>query len=267
MKVFAILRFAQDDNVILRAKPEESQHKTKFMNKYEIVKKIAQFAPPESAQEWDCVGFIAETDKTEISKIMLCLTPTKDVIKQALDQNCDMIISHHPMFEIDCRCGLVSESYSPKIDIYSAHTNMDLAKGGTTDTLIDVLGFKSKPAENDDFVRYVELETPMPIDDFTNILRKVSPNLRYVNNKDAKTVKKIGFCAGSGSEFILQAQESGADCFVTGDLKFHTALDSEIVVFDIGHFESEILILPVFKKLIGDGVEIVCAKERSPFLQ
>ena len=237
------------------------------MNKYEIVKKIAQFAPPESAEEWDCVGFIAETEKTEIFKIMLCLTPTKDVIKQALNQNCDMIISHHPMFEVDCRCELVSESYKPKIDIYSAHTNMDLAKGGTTDTLIKVLGFKSEPYDTPDFVRYVELDAPMFIDDFAQLLRKVSPNLRYVNNKGTKTVKKIGFCAGSGSEFISQAQGNGADCFVTGDLKFHTALDSEIVVFDIGHFESEILILPVFKKLIGDGVEVVFADEHSPFLQ
>ena len=236
------------------------------MNKYEIVKRIEQFAPPETAEEWDCVGFMTETDKTEISKIMLCLTPTEDVIKQAFDKNCDMIISHHPMFEVCCcQSALVSLVFKPLIDIYSAHTNMDLACGGTTDTLIEALGFNNRTV--DGFVRYVELENPMEVEDLKNILRKISPNLRYVNNKGTKAVKKIGFCAGSGSEFISQAQENGADCFVTGDLKFHTALDSEIVVFDIGHFESEILILPVLKKLIGDGVEVVYAKERSPFLQ
>ena len=54
---------------------------------------------------------------------------------------------------------------------------------------------------------------------------------------------------------------------MTGDLKFHTALDSGIVVFDIGHFESEILILPVFASIIGKGVEIVFAKEKSPFIK
>lgn len=52
---------------------------------------------------------------------------------------------------------------------------------------------------------------------------------------------------------------------MTGDLKFHTALDSEIVVYDIGHFESEILILPVFEKILGEDIEIVYAKEHSPF--
>ncbi len=262
------------------------------MNKYEIVKRIENFAPIETAESWDCVGFMAETKKVDINKIMLCLTPTNDVIKQALAQNCDMIISHHPMFEINCHSELVSESFTPKIDIYSAHTNMDLAYGGTTDTLIktfiDIFNKKNYPSpefvnsqssltnsslslkgrgeREADFVRYIEFEDFVELDKITNILRKISPNLRYVNNNRIERVKKIGFCAGSGSEFISEAQTQGADCFVTGDLKFHTALDSELVVFDIGHFESEILILPVFEKIIGDGVEIVYANESSPFI-
>ena len=53
---------------------------------------------------------------------------------------------------------------------------------------------------------------------------------------------------------------------MTGDLKFHTALDSNIVVFDIGHFESEIIILPVLKNIIGEGIEVVFAKEGCPFI-
>lgn len=66
-------------------------------------------------------------------------------------------------------------------------------------------------------------------------------------------------------EFINDAKNLGADCLVTGDLKFHTALESPIVLYDVGHFESEVLVLPVFKRLIGSGVEIVKADEHSPF--
>ena len=101
---------------------------------------------------------------------------------------------------------------------------------------------------------------------FAKLLSKVSPNLRYVNNKNIENISKIAFCAGSGSEFIREAQENGADAFVTGDLKFHTAVDSEIAVYDIGHFESEILILEVLKKLIN-GVEVIFSQEKSPFIQ
>ena len=101
-------------------------------------------------------------------------------------------------------------------------------------------------------MRKVELETPVTVEDFAKKLLKISPNLRYVNNKKIKEISKIFFCAGSGAEFIQDAKNLGADCLVTADLKFHTALDSDIVVFDLGHFESEILIREVFKKIIGD---------------
>lgn len=239
-----------------------------MINKYDIVKKIENFAPSDTAQSWDCVGFMAETSKTDVSKIMLCLTPTESVINQALNLNCDMIISHHPIFEVSLNSALINDNGSPKIDIYSAHTNLDIAKGGTTDTLIESLNLTDcKFWENEnEFVRYVEFEKALDVTDFNNILRKISPNLRYINNYNLQKVKKVGFCAGSGSEFISEAKENGADCFVTGDLKFHTAIDSDIVLFDIGHFESEILILPVFEKIIGSGVEIIYANEKSPFI-
>lgn len=231
------------------------------MNKYEITNKIEQFAPPETAEGWDCVGFMVETDKTEVSKVMLCLTVTEDIIRQARNLQCDMIISHHPLFYIPVTWA--------DIDIYSTHTNLDKANGGTTDTLIKYLGFEVEiyppniyPHE---FLRFVDFENGIEVESFGQKLQKISPNLRYVNNHGQKTIKRVAFCAGSGSEFIGEAQSMSADCLVTGDLKFHTALDSEIVLFDIGHFESEILILPVFQKIIGTDVEIIFAQEQSPF--
>lgn len=238
------------------------------MNKYEIIKRIENFAPCESAETWDCSGFIAETGRQEVSKIMLCLTPTEEVITQAIAQNCDMIISHHPMFYLKLDSVLLTESFKPRIDMYCAHTNMDKADGGTTDTLIKVLGLENyKKTVEHDFLRMIELPAPEQTEIFAGRLKTVSPDLRYVNNKNIAKVSKVMFCAGSGADFIEEAQKLGGDCLVTGDLKFHTALDSGIVVFDIGHFESEILILPVFASIIGKGVEIVFAKEKSPFIK
>lgn len=223
------------------------------MNKYEIIRKIEDFAPPELAESWDCSGWAVQTNDNEVNKIMLCLTVTDDTIKQAKEQNCDMIISHHPLFYVPLEWRF--------INIYSAHTNLDKTNGGTTDTLIKTLGLKI--SEICEFVRYTD--TNISLEDFIKLLSKISPNLRYVNNKNVKHLKKIAFCAGSGSDFIKEAEENGSDAFVTGDLKFHTALDSKIVVFDIGHFESEILVLDVFEKLLN-GLDVVRAKEKSPFI-
>ena len=223
------------------------------MDKNQIIKLIENFAPLHLAEEWDCSGWIVETDRHDVSKVMLCLTVTDDIIKQAKSQNCDMIISHHPLF-------FVPFDYKD-IDIYCAHTNLDRAKGGTTDTLIANL--ELEVSSEDDFVRYVDFETT--VNDFAKKLSAISKNLRYVNNKNVQNIKKIAFCAGSGSEFISLAKDNGADAYVTGDLKFHTALDSEIVLFDLGHFESEIFVLRVFEELLRGQVEVIYAKESSPF--
>lgn len=237
------------------------------MNKYLLTKRIENFAPTETAEPWDCVGFMVETTKTEVSKVMICLTPTDEVINQAISENCDMIVSHHPMFYVNFAKGLLDENNSPQIDIYSAHTNMDKANGGTTDTIINVLGLKNVQKQiNHDFLRKVELPNPINVEDFVKQLLKISPNLRYVNNKKVTKISKIFFCAGSGADFIQEAKSLGADCLVTADLKFHTALDSDIIVFDLGHFESEILIREVLKNIIGNDVEIVFANEVCPFI-
>ena len=247
------------------------------MNKYKIIERIEKYAPPELAEKWDCSGWLVETNKVDVQKVMLCLTVTDNIVKQAREKNCDMIISHHPLFTVPLKYVQISATNKDQtLDIYCAHTNMDRTQGGTTDTLIKNI-FHSPNSEREQlpeqskvidasegFVRYINYK--ISIKDFINKLKTISPNLRYINNYGKETINKIAFCAGSGAEFIQEAYENGADALVTGDLKFHTALDSPIVVFDIGHFESEIMILDVFEKLLNNDVEVVRAKEKSPFI-
>ncbi len=232
------------------------------MHRAEIYKIINNFAPSEFAESWDCCGILTESEDAEIQKVMMCLTVTDDVVKEAFEKNCDMIISHHPLF-------FIPFEYK-KINIFCAHTNLDRACGGTTDTLIKNLNLEN-PAQiktgengNPDFVRYVDCK--ISVKDLAEKLKPLSTNLRYVNNRRIENLHRIAFCAGSGAEFIEEAFDSGADAFVTGDLKFHTALDSKIVVFDIGHFESEILVLEVLENLLKPYVETVRAAEKSPFI-
>lgn len=221
------------------------------MNKFDLTRKIEEFAPLETQDEWDNSGWLVCTQKKEVSKIMLALTITDNVYEQAKTKNCDMIISHHPLFFIPLK-------YSD-IDMYCAHTNMDKANGGTTDTLIETLGLKVNRIE-EEYVRVVELKTPVSVENFTDKLRKVSPHLRYVNNKHTSEIKTIGFCAGSGSDFIETVE---TDAFVTGDLKFHPSLEYSNLVYDIGHFESEILILKKFSQILD--TDVIYADENSPF--
>ena len=221
------------------------------MNKQEIISRLEAFAPPETQEGWDCSGWIIEHPENNIRNVMFALTITDSVYEQAKEKNCDLIISHHPLF-------FVPLQYKD-IQMYCAHTNLDKAKGGTTDLILEKLGFAGK--EYGEFVRIVEFDSPIKIADLREKLLNISPNLRYVNNSGAKSVRRVGFCAGSGSEFI---ESSPCDAFVTGDLKYHTACETEKVIFDIGHFESEIFAKELLMKICG--IKGVFADEKSPFI-
>ena len=235
------------------------------MNKYDLVRKIEEFAPLETQEKWDCSGWGVETFSPRpageglgvrgqnVNKVLFALTVTDKIVQQAREKNCDMIISHHPLFYVPLDW--------KDINIYSAHTNLDKAEGGTTDRLIKELGFTK--TESYEFVRVVKLENPTTVEELRQKLLKISPKLRYINNYNKKTIQTIGFCAGSGSEFI---SEFNTDAFVTGDLKFHTALDCKNVVFDIGHFESEQFAPKILKEITEVGEKGIIADEKSPFI-
>lgn len=227
----------------------------------DITDLIENFAPLELQEAWDNSGFQIDLGNRDIEKVMLCLSITQSIINQAVENNCNMIISHHPLFTVPLE-------FNKNIPIYSAHTNLDKADGGTTDTLINVLGF-AKAYKVGDFLRSVEQENEISLEDFIkNIKEKLNlTNIRVVNNLGIKKAKKIAFCAGSGADFLSEAEKVGAQIFVTGDLKYHTALDSNVIIIDVGHFESEYPVLKTLQDLLEkSGVEAVIADEKSPFI-
>lgn len=89
--------------------------------------------------------------------------------------------------------------------------------------------------------------------------------VRYVGNLKQE-ISKVGILNGSGGDFATKAQKAGVDCFITGDLKYHDAQDAmegEMAVVDIGHYESEIIfrefIKAYLKTSLGDQVEYYLA--------
>lgn len=87
-----------------------------------------------------------------------------------------------------------------------------------------------------------ELESPMNTAGFLAYLRERtgSEGIRY-SPPVTDEIRKVALCGGSGSFLIREAIAAGADAFVTGDLKYHDFFeaDNQIVLFDIGHYESE----------------------------
>ena len=148
------------------------------MNKYEIVRKIEEYAPLETQESWDCSGWgvdiphpeIKDFDPPsrggylpvhEINKILFALTVTDKIIEQARTQGCDMIISHHPLFYVPLDW--------KDINIYSAHTNLDKTEGGRYKNVFGTYMHGSFLPKNPKFADYLlELalgEKLPPLDD------------------------------------------------------------------------------------------------------
>ena len=116
----------------------------------DIIKLIEDFAPKYIKEDFDNVGLMVGDKKRGISKILLALDCTNEVIEEAKINGVDLIITHHPLIfrkpssiTTDTLQGSkIMELIKHDIALYSAHTNLDSAKNGMNETIAKILGLK-----------------------------------------------------------------------------------------------------------------------------
>lgn len=233
----------------------------------QIIKKIEQFAPLDTMQKWDNSGWQINLGNNETNRILVTLDVTPSSIDEAVKKKCDLIISHHPVFFTpikEINQPYIIKAIKKDIQIYSAHTNLDIAQGGVSEYLAEKCGFNELDTAFE-FIKYKQFNEDKNFSKLVSTLKTVFclPSIRVVNSK-RKTYKSIAFCSGSGAEYISELEKIGIDVFVTGDLKHHQALSANnITIIDLGHFHSEKFVVEIFQKILKDeDVEIVCASER-----
>ena len=240
-----------------------------------VIKTIEKLAPAELAESWDNSGWQINLGKKSAKNVLLCLSVTPDILSQAVNNGCDLIISHHPLFFTEFKKispdsitqKLLVEAVKNGIQIYSAHTNLDKAKGGVNDILCEKLGLSPNKTICD-YVKISNLSEEVDLDDFI-IRLKLSLNvskIKIINPDNIQKIRRIAVCSGSGGDFASEL--SGVDAFITGDIKYHTALDVQnMVLIDAGHFETERIILETIKNLIKkEAPDAVIAKEKEPWI-
>jgi dinuclear metal center YbgI/SA1388 family protein len=139
--------------------------------------------------------------------------------------------------------------YEPEIrleTIYPAHLESRVIKALLKSHPYEEVAYDLYPLENTHyqvgFGIAGDLETPMNAVDFMHRLKEVTGTgcIRHTALVKEK-ISKVALCGGSGSFLIREAIQSGADVYVTGDLKYHDFFEAEnrIIMMDIGHYESE----------------------------
>ena len=99
------------------------------------------------------------------------------------------------------------------------------------------------------------LAKPVSEDELLSRL-KINFNLQAIRHSPylSKKISKIAICGGAGSFLISLAKASGAQAFITSDVKYHEFFDadSEILVADIGHFESEQFTIDLLAEILKE---------------
>ena len=237
----------------------------------EIIKILEDYAPPELAESWDNSGWQVFYGNDNTSKVLLCLSVTDEVINQAVELGCNLIVSHHPVIFKPLKVVKdikIIKAIQRGIQIYSLHTNCDKTNNGTSDLIAQKLGLK-KTAVLNDFVRVGLAPHEMSLEELVSFvkLKFNVERIKLVNNARKSIIKTVAVCAGAGAEFIPDVEKYNIDAYITSEIKYHDALDSRrAALLDIGHFESEKPFVEEIKKLLEnrkERIDVVVAKEKT----
>lgn len=243
----------------------------------DIFQFINTLAPFETQEKWDNSGFLVGDSDKPCKKIALCLDITSEMIDMAKAQNCDLIVSHHPV--IFGKTGsFLSDSLPFKLAVNGisaicAHTCLDIAKGGVNDVLAELLGLCDVNAVCMDGVvmpRAGKLKRPMSTKELSELVKeKLGCEAVRVNKVD-KQINTVVLCGGSGGSFIPDVIAGQYDAFITGDAGHHNFLDASekgLVLIAAGHFETENPVMRAVEKALNEKfpeIETVLLNQPNP---
>jgi dinuclear metal center YbgI/SA1388 family protein len=141
---------------------------------------LHQWAPPSTKLDYDNVGLLVGDPNQEISRILTCLDVTLDVVDEAIQNGCDLIVAHHPLIfqsidsinPTDEQGKIIFKLIKNDIALIAAHTNLDAALDGVSFVLGQELG----------------LENMKFLDSSYNISRKI---VLTTNHSDSDSVLKL----------------------------------------------------------------------------
>ncbi len=235
----------------------------------QIIGALEEFAPLALQDGYDNAGLqIGLAEDADASGALLCLDVTEDVIDEAIQKGCNMVVSHHPLLfrplksiagrDYIERC--VVKAIKNDITIYSAHTNLDSARGGVNHMIAERLGLHDvewlSPKEGYDAGEGVigELPEALSADEFLNKVKDTFHVgcVRY-NKREPRAIRRVALCGGAGAFLIPKAVAKGADAFLTGEIGYHRffGYDDSILLMELGHFESEQYTMDILQSIIN----------------
>ncbi len=246
----------------------------------DVICALERFAPLPLQEDYDNAGLQVGLTEAEVSGVLLCLDVTEQIIEEAAQKGCNLIVAHHPLIfrklarisdeNYVQRCAI--SAIKKDITIVAMHTNLDSAKGGVNYMIARRLGLLPDSIELlgahtvDDVEGGIgivgELPEPMTAEAYIHKVKETfNAECVMTNELLNRPVKRIAICSGAGSFMLSQAIKAKADAFLTGEMHYHEYFDheQEIQITVIGHYESE----QYTKELLGEIINKACPDVRT----
>ena len=220
----------------------------------QVLEILEQIAPPELACSWDNVGLLVDAGRP-VTSIMTALDITADVVCDAAESGCELIVSHHPVI-FDPLRRVTAEDVPAMllqngISAICMHTNLDAAEGGVNEVLAGIFGMRDWEVFADGCGRVGEVE-PITVPELARKAQAVlggrcnrprsGPAVQVKFADTGRTVKRLAVISGAGGSMFEDALAVGADCLLTGEANHHAAIDAVRLGLSLvaaGHYATE----------------------------
>lgn len=227
---------------------------------------IESIFPPSFAEDFDNIGLLVGRQNKKISKALICLDCDKNVVKEAISEGAELIITHHPVIfnpmkkvTDDTDHGeMIVSALENGISVYSAHTNFDSAPGGLTDSVVkelDLIPIGNMEGELGRVCRAPFGETAKTLT--KRIKEKFGILNLYSTFTENKRIETVAICNGGGGGSLVEtAKQLKADVYISGDLKHHEhsmlKIADDIDYIEMRHYDSEIIACDILYKRLDE---------------
>ncbi len=226
----------------------------------EVIDALERFAPLPLQESYDNAGLQCGLTEAEVSGALLCLDVTEDVLREAVDMDCNLVIAHHPLLFRGVKCvadttqveRCLRLAIKNDIAIYAAHTNLDNAEDGVNYKMAEKLGLVDVvPMEGGGVLGYLPME-----EDSLAFLQRVKDVFRVEtlqhNALLERPIHSVALCGGAGAFLLDTAIQQEADAFLTGEMGYHLFFghEGEIQIGVLGHYQSEQYTTEIFQQLL-----------------
>ena len=228
----------------------------------EIIDALERFAPLPLQESYDNAGLQVGLTEADVSGALLCLDVTEDVVREAVELGCNLIVAHHPLLFRGLKCvsdtsqveRCVRLAVKNDICIYAAHTNLDNAEDGVNYKMAEKLGLMDvSPLEDGGVVGYLPTA-----EDSLAFLQRVKDVFRVEclehNELLSRPIQSVALCGGAGAFVLDAAIRQEADAFVTGEMGYHQFFghEQQIQIAVTGHYQSEQYTREIFYQIVSD---------------